>query len=299
VRLRCLLNAPGGGSVQLAGAQRAFGSWGDRDDFAWWFERSAGGPTADLLQLSDGGQPVAGIAIVYRRVRTPSGESALAGIMSAAWTDPAERRRGHFATLVDECHAVAAGRGAQLLLAFIGVQRPSSDLLLRLAHSVAPTWGLIDDPGTGDTRPGSTTGELRPAAVTDAELHSRFAASTTHGLCFEYEPLGVFVEQARLRRDSVVVVDVLGGWAIAERDATGGLQVHTVVARHPDGVAGALASLRGSDGRGLRAFTSEREVAEPLLAAGMRGVPGRLYVIGLGAHPPPAGEWTLQAIDRA
>ena len=83
--------------------QTAFPGWGGRDRFDWWFRRAAGGPAADLLVLADGDVLVAGLAVVYRRVRVPAGPPELAGVLAAAWTEPGSRRTGCFSELVEPC----------------------------------------------------------------------------------------------------------------------------------------------------------------------------------------------------
>jgi hypothetical protein len=87
----------------LAGANLAFGHWGDEATFAWAFR---GG---ELLFLDDdNGRPVAASGINYRTLL----DGRQVAIITGAWTSPAARGTGAFAQLIEATHAAARERDA-------------------------------------------------------------------------------------------------------------------------------------------------------------------------------------------
>jgi hypothetical protein len=87
----------------LAGANLAFGHWGDAATFAWAFR---GG---EILFLDDdSGRPVAASGINYRTLL----DGRQVAIITGAWTSPAARGTGAFAQLIEATHAAARERDA-------------------------------------------------------------------------------------------------------------------------------------------------------------------------------------------
>lgn len=91
----------------LAGANAAFGAWGDQAFFAWAFRDDA-----ELLFLDNGdGRAVAGSGITYRTLR--GGQHA--AIMTGSWTLPQARGRGAFSRMLQATCEIAAERNAVVL----------------------------------------------------------------------------------------------------------------------------------------------------------------------------------------
>ncbi|HXH38255.1 MAG TPA: hypothetical protein VNN08_06480, partial [Thermoanaerobaculia bacterium] len=87
----------------LAGANLAFGHWGDEATFAWAFR---GG---EILFLDDeSGHAVSASGINYRTLL----DGRPVAIISGAWTSPAARGTGAFARLIEATHAAARERHA-------------------------------------------------------------------------------------------------------------------------------------------------------------------------------------------
>lgn len=99
----------------LAGANLAFGHWGDEATFAWAFR---GG---ELLFLDDdNGRPVCASGINYRTLL----DGRQVAIITGAWTSPAARGTGAFAQLIEATHNVARERDA-ITISFGRMDNPS------------------------------------------------------------------------------------------------------------------------------------------------------------------------------
>jgi hypothetical protein len=91
----------------LAGANAAFGAWGDAAFFAWAFRDDA-----EILFLDDAqGRAVAGSGITYRTLR----DGQPAAIMTGSWTLPQARGEGAFSTMLQATCEIAAERHAVVL----------------------------------------------------------------------------------------------------------------------------------------------------------------------------------------
>jgi hypothetical protein len=131
VRVRRLPAASADPHEYLAGANAAFGQWGDESLFAWVFRDDA-----EVLFLDDGaGRAIAGAGIVYRTLR--SGQCV--AIMSGAWTLAAARGRGAFTRLVEEIVAAAAERHG-FFLGFVRAENASASRLRSLGASMHPAF---------------------------------------------------------------------------------------------------------------------------------------------------------------
>lgn len=110
----------------LAGANAAFGHWGDEAFFAWAFRGDA-----ELLFLDD----VAGCGVTFRTLS--SGETA--AIVTGAWTLPAARRRGALTMLVETTRDIARERGGNAM-AFMRADNPSARRLAALGARMHPSF---------------------------------------------------------------------------------------------------------------------------------------------------------------
>ena len=66
-------NPPAVEGLYLRSLNLCFPGWGDTRAYDWAFKRHAGGPKADQLLLRDGGELLAGSAVSYRTLVTPTG----------------------------------------------------------------------------------------------------------------------------------------------------------------------------------------------------------------------------------
>jgi len=131
VRLRRLAARDADPRQYLAGANAAFGSWGDEAMFAWAFRDDA-----ELLFVDDdAGRTVGGSAIIYRTLH----DGGRAAIMGGSWTLPESRGRGVFTCMAEATRDVAAERGA-IFLAFVRNENPSSRRFTALGAAMQPTF---------------------------------------------------------------------------------------------------------------------------------------------------------------
>jgi GNAT superfamily N-acetyltransferase len=131
VRLRRLAGRDANPGEYLAGANAAFGSWGDEAMFKWVFRDGA-----ELLLVDDGaGRTVGGTAILYRTLQ----RGGRAAIMGGSWTLPEARGCGVFSSMVETIRAIAAERGA-VFIAFVRRENASSRRFEALGAAMHPTF---------------------------------------------------------------------------------------------------------------------------------------------------------------
>jgi len=132
VRLRRLAARDADPREYLAGANAAFGSWGDEAMFAWVFRDDA---ELLLVDDDDAGRTVGGTAILHRTLHS----GGRAAIMGGSWTLPEARGRGVFTSMVEAIRAIAAERGA-VFLAFVRRENASSRRFEALGAAMHPTF---------------------------------------------------------------------------------------------------------------------------------------------------------------
>ena len=198
----------------LDGLNACFGGWGDRDQFAWVFERSSGSHPPDRMAIIDDGEFLAGSGISYRLVGLPNGASMPVGIMTGSWTLPSARGRGIFTTIIEESRQRSEELGCGLLLAFVTHDNPSRRALERAGSALIPTWYVFGAPEgmapaaatSEEAPPGDEYGVAREAAL------SRFVR-------FHYPTPEAFGGQFLQRPTPVEVRRYPSGIAIVERAA--------------------------------------------------------------------------------
>jgi hypothetical protein len=293
------LNRPGIDAAFLRGLQESFGGWGGPAEFEWWFRRRVGGPSADLLTLTEGDELAAGSAISYR-VADLSGADELVAVMTGSWTAPSYRRRGCFGELIERSRETAFRRGTRFLLGISGAHRPSRDPLAAASFATAEAWYLNAETVAPGPLPPRTARQ-----PTDDKL-ARWFHEHRPGRGFVYAPTDVFVEQARLSAADVVETSD-GHWAICERRADT-LQIQAIVSdapTDPTRVAAALATAAAHARRsGLIAlgYTTLAETARAAGELGFRTEPGVVYAMPTGDSSPPSdllAGLAFQALDRA
>ena len=281
-----MLNPPGVEEAYLEALQRNFNGWGGATEFNWWFKRPVGGPIADLLVLTTGGDTlVAGTAITYRHLRFPGNRRELVGLLTGAWTAPQYRERGCFSDLIERARRVAGERGAALLLAFCSDRQPARGPLSKASSMESGAWHV---PGGG----GAPAPDPRLRRPSNADLHRWFHENRV-GAGFDY-PGEVFLEQALLNDPSTRVAEAQGGlWGILASDVSGG-GVQAVVAEElmPDPLAVAAA---------LRVWRLPAFTADPVVGAKVPSTPSFVFGMTVGDTEPPPWplRWALHGMDRA
>jgi hypothetical protein len=114
----------------LAGANLAFGDWGDEATFAWVFR---GGEL--LFADDDDGRPFAASGITWRTLH----DGRQAAIMTGSWTSPERRGLGVFAGMIEAMHEVARERDA-ITLGFGRMENPSRRRIEAAGANVHPTF---------------------------------------------------------------------------------------------------------------------------------------------------------------
>ncbi|HSY47951.1 MAG TPA: hypothetical protein VLC46_03990 [Thermoanaerobaculia bacterium] len=146
MRVRRLLAGDTDPAEYLAGANLAFGHWGDEATFAWAFR---GG---ELLFLDDeSGRPVSASGINYRTLL----DGRRVAIISGAWTLPAARGAGAFSRLIEATHATARERNA-LTIAFGRMDNVSCRLVEAAGAQVHATFycrSLVPDAPSAPLEP--------------------------------------------------------------------------------------------------------------------------------------------------
>lgn len=126
-----------------------FGHWGSTDMYKWCFDRQVGDLKADIMILKKNGKIVAGSAVTCRKVLLANNSMINVGIMTGSWTLPVARRQGCFTQIIKESVALASGKGAALVLAFVTENNASFRPLVDTGSALFPTHYLF----SGDNTP--------------------------------------------------------------------------------------------------------------------------------------------------
>jgi hypothetical protein len=271
----------------LRALNRAFPGWGDEAEFDWWFRRRAGDLAPDVLAIGPPDAPMAGMAVVYRRLVDPWGGEHRAGVICGAWTEPGHRLRGLGLELYAQVRPLAIERGVAALLAFIRNDRVSIAHMQKSSVATLPAWSLAFD--------GAAAPPPRPAPP---ELRDWFDAHRRGG-GFRY-PGAAFADQARLAAPTTAVVRAGDdAWAVLdrrrERPALSALVAERAL--DADETAAALAAAGAAE-----AYTSDPDVAEAAQARGATAGGATVFVVESPGFAPEAwssGRWSFQALDKA
>lgn len=293
----------------LAGLNACFHDWGGDDMYRWCFERGLSGQLPDLLGVQEQGRLVAGSAVSYRRAQVAGRTPFRVAIMSGSWTLPEARQRGYFTQMIDASRAVAAERGAALLLAFVTSTNPS---YRRLAAARATHWETWYLGSSANMRVVTSTAAIQP--VTDvrrgvAEILERLDAPSAQSIRFLYDAdewLSQFL--ARPIETEFLSVGTDGLAVIEKREDADRLLFFrgaddASFARALD----ALLERAAARGRTLSFFTTRRNWRNISTAAGFNCLPGYLVALTANADARRAGvpnddlaglPWELQSGDR-
>lgn len=263
MKLRRVLAAGADPAEYLAGANLAFGKWGDEATFAWAFR---GGEL--LFVDDDDGSVVAASGINYRTLV----DGRQGAIMTGSWTSPERRGAGLFARLIAATHEVAREREA-ITLAFVRADNASRRRLeaagaqLHASFYCRSMWGT-DNP-----------------VCPPLELDRQDCLSSMFRTGFRYTPdewRAQFLERPHAH---IECVGVRGEWAAVVEHTADFDRVHAI--SHDDALP-LLASRAHAAGRRLFWFTMQR----PSLACE--------WTDGFFTTFPPAdvSGWRIQNGDR-
>jgi hypothetical protein len=295
-------------AAYLAALNRCFPGWGGAEKFTWALTRPGAALSPDVIQLELGGRTIAGSGINYRRVRLRTGRVLTAGIMTASWTLPESRGLGAFTRLIRESRALAARRGAALLLAFVTDTNASLRRLRAGGAALFPsTYSRWSCPGH------QSRAELVHMPV-QPELFT--TPSTNRTSSFIYEPtewLGQFLH----RPGPVECLGIPDRWVALVEDAHPFDRVLSLVAGSRSEEIDALQALAihaTRRGRELFWFSTSESENDPTLfkAAAPQRTPGYVAVLAADANVgaidstelanPSAdsylGPWRLEHGDR-
>jgi len=156
----------------------AYGNWGDRQQFDWYFKRQTSYRNPDVILLTVDGRFAAGSGVSYRQVALPTGAEISVGVVTGAWTLSEFRNQGCFARVIQECVGVTCERGGALLLGFVRADNASSRQMARLGSAMFPTWYLRSriTASSKDVPP-----DFAPAGLNDQLLETIFERMKVQG----------------------------------------------------------------------------------------------------------------------
>jgi len=262
----------------------AYGSWGDRRQFDWYFKRETAYPLPDLIALTVAGRLVAGAGVSYRNVVLPTDRKISVGIITGAWTLPEFRNQGYFARAIRECARVSGERTAALLLGFVRAENASSRQLFRLGFAMFPTWYLRSGPA--DSHMALPT-DFAPAPINSEVLETLFARVQAEGaghLRFGYANASDFWAQFTCRPAATeIVADRKGNYGVLEKRADAAV-LHLISAHsnEPEYLQNLLTSLRNYarlQNREILSFTTLAAISIAARAANFEVRDGFLGVL--------------------
>ena len=118
------------------------GQW-DRGAYDWYMARDFNGVKSDLLVRAEGDRILAGMVIGSRQIRVGAGGPIDVCIVSAAATLPGERRRGHYAALLQTALEYSRQKGCVALLGFVTRDNGSGRELMRLGSRAIPSFYIL------------------------------------------------------------------------------------------------------------------------------------------------------------
>lgn len=302
------LNPRDAAEQHLSGLQRCFAGWGDQENFRWAFDRRVDGPNADVLLVESDGGVVAGSAVTYRQLRLASGSTVLAGIMTGSWTLPEARGMGCFTRIIEESRAVAAERGAGLLLAFVTGTNPSGRRLRAAGAGDFPTWYCSAEPTPAAPRGVWASAVVEPVVPVALPALVRRAAVGHTAVTYGTNAAWAMQFVGRPGGGEVLRLDDDGndGFAVVEHSSSSD-RLHLLLVADRTARRRALRTLgaaAAADGRQLFCFTSSQDVADDSAAVGMTVQRGSLMALraeaavlaramGVEARRPDGGDADL------
>jgi hypothetical protein len=260
MKMRRIAAAVADPAEYLAGANRAFGAWGDEATFAWAFRGRA-----ELLFI-DGhdGRAIAGSGITYRTLT--GGRPA--AILTGSWTLPESRGSGAFTRIIEAACEIANEQDA-VVLGFGRMDNASGRRLAAARAVMHPTFYCRSIPTTDQAC------EFEPLDADPSSFPSSFVYTPA-------EWRAQFLERPRAH---IECIGRPGRWSAVVERVSAFDRIHAVsdLAALP-----ALAARAHAGGRRLFWFATERPALECEWTDGF-----------LSSMPaPPVSAWSLQNGDR-
>lgn len=282
--------------VFLAGLNRAFGEWGDAAQFDWAFRRAGDDPPAEIFVAEEAGEPIAGIALVYRHIARGDGTPRLMGCLSGAWSLPERLRKGLFGDLCAAATSRTLERGGAAAIAFIAAGRASAATVKRMSLSnaegavfeVGPEWAWVARETLAPIDPESATVaclEKRRQADVVGIVHD--AASWHRQMLARPRPVSAF----RLPDGTVAVVEQGVSTACL-------LDLSTADPDRTVRAVRALACQAWESGLSLSVNTFDPALIAALSGLGLVPRTHRLFVLAGEPGFAEASEWRISNGDR-
>jgi GNAT superfamily N-acetyltransferase len=295
------LNPAGVDGEYLECLNTAFGKWGDRRQFDWYYRRDTTFPPADLLVFREHGKLAAGSGVTYRRVRLPDDEEMIVGIITGSWTLPEHRGKGLFSRLIERSRQQAERKGAKLLLAFVTADNFSREHMRKVGSLLFPSFYLVSTESTPQPKARSILEARQPDEKIIGEMFEKFIVSGKGAGRIAYPSASDFCAQFFERpHETEVLMSGNGDFAVVEkRDEMNLVQLflpHDEKNFFPDLLAHTL-----SQNRKLFAFTMHEETAGRGRDLGLLIKKGFLTVLPISStvHLPARLTWKIENGDRA
>lgn len=124
-----------------------FPNWGQKEQYDWVFNRTAGSLKADILLLTnEEDQVIAGSGITYRNIKTLKGEQRSIGVFTGSWTLPQARGRGCFTQIIQEFLQLCAEKNIDYLTAFVTESNASYRRFQSLGSETLVADNILSDP---------------------------------------------------------------------------------------------------------------------------------------------------------
>jgi hypothetical protein len=167
ISTRVLAGGPADRAAYIEFLGAAFGEPWTVAAFDFYLGRSFAGRASEVLVRTRNGRILAGLGVAHRDVRLTTGsETIRVAVLTAGGTLAAERRRGHYAALLDLMLHRARAAGCVAALGFVTRQNGSGRGLVRLGGRSVPSFYV-----TSASR-GMRRGETRAAAPSSPERSS-------------------------------------------------------------------------------------------------------------------------------
>ncbi len=295
------INPPDIDKEYLQGLNAAFGNWGDRRQFEWYFRRETIFLSPDLLVFREGGKIAAGSGITYRCVRFPDQEEMIVAIMTGSWTLPQHRGQGFFTRMIETSLQRATERSAQLLLAFVTEDNASFRQLRAFGALLFPSFYLFSTESTPVPNVDTAFEQVEPKEEIVAEMFEKFTGSGAGFARFQYPSPRDFRAQFCDRpHPTEVWSDRNRNFAVIEKRAdTNLLQLY--LAQDEKNFLADLLVHALKQNRKFFAFTMQEETAVLGHDFGLGLKKGFLTVLPTNASVqlPPGLRWRIQNGDRA
>ena len=294
------INPPNIDDEYLECLNRAYGDWGDKRQFNWYFRRQTIFPAADLFVIREGGKLAAGSALTYCRPRLPNEEEMSARIITGSWTLPEYRGRGFFSRLMEESRRYVASKNVKVLFGYMTADNPSFRQLQKLGAIPFPSFYIFSTESTELPTTNPKLERIEPSEKIVAEMFEKFAESGRGFARFTYPSARHFRAQFLERlHETEILSSQQGDYAVIEKRAeTNLLQLHLPQDKNnlTDLVTHTL-----RQNRKFFTFTMQEEVASLAQNLGL-GVKGDFLMVFLtdrSIRLPAELCWKIQTGDRA